>query len=46
MYSSREDVPNPQEIGGPREFRDLVGWGWGGDIFVETGGKVRRMYGI
>jgi hypothetical protein len=27
--SLREDAPNPQETGGPREFRDLVGWGWG-----------------
>jgi hypothetical protein len=32
-------VPNPQETGGPREFRGLVGWGGeeGGDILVETG---------
>ena len=23
------DVPNPQETGGPREFRCLMGWGLG-----------------
>jgi len=28
MGSVREDVPNPQEIGGPRELRGLVGWVW------------------
>jgi hypothetical protein len=39
MDSIREDVPNPQETGGPREFRDLVGWG--GGILVETGGGER-----
>ena len=22
----REDAPNPQETGGPREFRGLAGW--------------------
>jgi hypothetical protein len=32
----REDALNPQETGGPREFRVLFGWG-GGDIFMETG---------
>jgi hypothetical protein len=24
----RDDVPNPQETGGPREFRGLVAWWW------------------
>jgi hypothetical protein len=35
---------NPLEIGGPWEFRGLVGWGWG-DILVETG-EVERKYGM
>ena len=45
MGSIREDAPNPQETGGPREFSDLVECGVeGGD---EAGGsmgcgKVRR----
>ena len=32
MDSVREDAPNPQETGGPREFRGLMRWGmdrWG-----------------
>jgi hypothetical protein len=28
LGSVREDAPNPQETGGPREFRVLVGFGW------------------
>jgi hypothetical protein len=37
--SVREYAPNPQETGGPREFRGLVGSGLGvGDILVETRG--------
>jgi hypothetical protein len=40
LCSSRDDVPNPQETGGLREFRGLVGWGlWGGNILLETVGK-------
>jgi hypothetical protein len=32
-------APNPQETGGPREFRNLVGFGvGGGDILVEAEG--------
>jgi hypothetical protein len=34
----REDVPNPQETGGPRDFRGLVGWGW------VVGRNYRRWY--
>jgi hypothetical protein len=25
-FSQKRDGPNPQEMGGPREFQDLVGW--------------------
>ena len=36
--SVREDSPNPQETGGPREFRGQVGWGlWGVYILMKTG---------
>jgi hypothetical protein len=41
LCSFRDDVPNPQETGGPREFRDQVGVG-GGSKHVETEGLVRR----
>jgi hypothetical protein len=35
----REDAPNPQETGGPRMFRGLVGSGLRvGDILVEIRG--------
>jgi hypothetical protein len=30
LFSFRDDVPNPQETGGPREFKGRVGWGWVG----------------
>ena len=26
MCSFRDDAPNPQETGGPRQFRGQVGW--------------------
>ena len=29
LCSFRDDAPNPQETGGPREFRGQVGWGMG-----------------
>jgi len=32
LGSVRENVPNPQDTGGPREFRGLVGWGSGGGV--------------
>jgi hypothetical protein len=35
LGSIRDDAPNPQETGDPREFRGQVGWGWG--IHVEIG---------
>ena len=31
LGSVREDAPNSQETGGPREFRSLVGWVVGGE---------------
>ena len=38
LGSVREDAPNPQETGGPREFRVQVGLGvWFGDILLEKG---------
>ena len=37
MCSFRDDAPNTQETGGPRELRGQVGWGWR-DIHIETGG--------
>jgi hypothetical protein len=37
LGSVREDVPNPQETGGSREFRGLLGWRvCGGAILMET----------
>jgi hypothetical protein len=36
LCSFRDDAPNSQETGGPREFRGQVRWG--GGIFIETGG--------
>ena len=47
MCSIRDDVPNPQETRGPREFRDQVGWGCrigSGDFHMKT--VVRRKYGM
>jgi hypothetical protein len=37
LCSFRDDAPNPQETGGPREFKGQVGWGestwrWGGVV--------------
>jgi hypothetical protein len=37
----REDAPNPQEIGGTREFRSLVGKGWGVGIYSWRQGSGR-----
>ena len=28
MSLVKEDAPNPQKTGEPREFRGLMGWGW------------------
>jgi hypothetical protein len=40
----RENAPNPQETGGPRGFRGLVGWGWDVQIssWRQDGGERRR----
>jgi hypothetical protein len=37
LGSVREDSPNPQENGEPREFGGLMGWGVDEDILMETG---------
>ena len=29
LCSFRDDAPNPQETGGPKEFRGQMGLGWG-----------------
>jgi hypothetical protein len=38
LCSFRDDAPNPQEAGGPREFRGQV-WVGDVDILIETGGE-------
>jgi hypothetical protein len=45
MGSVREDAPNPQETGGPREFRGLVWWEWGLRTFSWRQGMGRK-YGM
>jgi hypothetical protein len=51
LCSFRDDAPNPQETGDPREFRNQVGQGWGhprGDRGWEGGvgcGKVGEWTG-
>jgi hypothetical protein len=47
LCSFRDDVPNPQETGGPREFRGQLGWEVGcvwGHPRGNTG--VRKRFGI
>jgi hypothetical protein len=47
LCSIRDDAPNPQETGCPREVRGQVEWEVeGGNILMETGGGVRRWYGM
>jgi hypothetical protein len=41
--SFRDDVPNPQEPGSPREFRGQVGWGMGISMWRQGMG---RRYGM
>jgi hypothetical protein len=40
----REEASDPQETGGPREFRGLVGWGWGHPHGDRGAGKRYRMW--
>ena len=35
----RDDAPNPQETGGPREFRGQVGWRVGISMWRQLGGE-------
>jgi hypothetical protein len=45
LGSIRDNAPNPQETGAPREFRGLVGWGLEGrHILVDSG--TERRYGM
>jgi hypothetical protein len=48
LCSFRDDAPNPQETGGPMEFRGQVGWGgeevW--DVEQSEGGWGRVVNGI
>ena len=39
MCSFKDDAPNPLETGGPREFRDQVGWGVGTSTWRQVGGE-------
>jgi hypothetical protein len=45
MGSFREHASNPQETAEPREFRDLVVWGWlvGTSSWTQ---ELRRRYGM
>jgi hypothetical protein len=45
LCSFRDDVPNPQQAGGHKEFRDQVGWVRGMDIYVETEGG-EEVWGV
>jgi hypothetical protein len=45
LGSVREDAPNPQETGHPREFRDWVGWEMGGRTSLWRQGAGMR-YGM
>jgi hypothetical protein len=39
LCSFRDDAPNLQESGGPREFRGQVGWGLGASMWRRWGGE-------
>jgi hypothetical protein len=43
LSSFRDDTPNPQETGDPREFKGQVGWGVGKSTWRQ---KVGRRYGM
>ena len=42
MCSFRDDSPNPQETGGPREVRGQVGWGVGASKWRQVGEEEVR----
>ena len=42
----REDAPNPEETGGPRKFRGLVGRGRGGILTETRGRKYKKKMNI
>jgi hypothetical protein len=44
--SVREDAPNPQKTGGPREFRGLVGWGQGVGISSWKQGDREEVWDV
>ena len=39
LCSFRDDAPNPQETGGPREFRGQVGWEVGTSTWRQGDGE-------
>jgi hypothetical protein len=40
----QDDAPNPQETGGPREFRGQVGWGLGNPCGDRGVGRIYGMW--
>jgi len=42
LGSVRADAPNPQETGGPREFRGMVGWVGRGHPYGDGGQGMAR----
>jgi hypothetical protein len=45
LGSVREDAPNPQETGGPKEFRGLMQWGWGVETSSWRQGAGEEVWG-
>jgi hypothetical protein len=37
LFSFRDDAPNSQETGGPKELRGQVGWGVGVSTLIQGG---------
>jgi hypothetical protein len=46
LGSVKEDALNSQETGGTREWKGLVRWVWGGDIFVEMRGTGKECESV